>query len=214
MGDPTAKSWETVVIQIVLVLLVFVVSVGGNAAIGALLMRFKKLRTVPNLFIANMAMIDLLNAVINMPLYILYDVLQVLSTMRGKAIAFTITALQVLFFHLNLSMIVVIAADRYGAMVYGLKYMMWKTRQKAYIAIAVVWILSVGYTAANFIIPLRDINIPNGTLIDYQQTLFRGAGRISALTTICVSMAAIGILSVMTRRVIMRARKQVRRSSF
>ena len=76
-------------------------------------MRFKKLRTVPNLFIANMAMIDLLNAVINMPLYILYDVLQVLSTMRGKAIAFTITALHVLFSHLSpLFMIVVIAADR------------------------------------------------------------------------------------------------------
>ena len=211
MDDPTAKSWETVVLQIVLVLLVFVVSVGGNAAIGALLMRFKKLRTVPNLLIANMAMIDLLNAVINMPLYILYDVLRVLGFKRGKAIAFTVGTPHVLFSNLSFFTIVVIASDRYGAIVYGLKYMIWKTRQKAYIAIACVWILSVGCTAAN-LIPLRDINIPNGTVFDYRQALFRSTGRISLLTTISMTVAAIGILSVMTRRVMLRARKEVRRS--
>ena len=210
MGDPTVKTWESIVIQFVLVLIVIIVSVVGNTAIGALLIRFKKLRTVPNLLIANLALVDLLNALVNMPLYILYDVLPMHSSMSGKAITFTVSTLHTLFLLLGLFMTAVIAADRYGAMVYGLKYMTWKTPQKACIAVALAWILSGACTMLNFI-PFRRLDIPNGKVIDYRKALFRSTGRVFLLTAICVTMAVTCILSVMTRRVILRARKEVRR---
>lgn len=40
-----------------------------NGLVLALSARFKSLRTVPNIFVANLAVVDLLSGAINMPLY-------------------------------------------------------------------------------------------------------------------------------------------------
>ena len=77
-------------VQLCLVVILMVISFGGNATVGALLMRFKKLRTIPNILIANMALVDKLNSIINMPIFVLHSMLQVHSFMRPKANAFTI----------------------------------------------------------------------------------------------------------------------------
>ena len=42
-----------VVVHLCLVLILMVISVGGNATVGALVVRFKKLRTILNILIAN-----------------------------------------------------------------------------------------------------------------------------------------------------------------
>ena len=42
-----------VVVQFCLVVILMVISFGGNATVGALLMRFRNLRTIPNILIAN-----------------------------------------------------------------------------------------------------------------------------------------------------------------
>ena len=90
MTHTNAKSWDIMAVQLCLVVILMVISFGGNATVGALLMRFKKLRTIPNILIANMALVDLLNAIINMPIFVLHSMLQVHSFMRPKANAFTI----------------------------------------------------------------------------------------------------------------------------
>ena len=53
----------------VLTTILTLASVLGNGFVLAVVARFKSLRTVPNILIANIALVDLFNAVINMPSY-------------------------------------------------------------------------------------------------------------------------------------------------
>lgn len=58
----------------------------ANGLILGVIVRFKKLRTFPNILLANAALVDLLNALINMPTYLLYCVLEV-GWLKGKTMA-------------------------------------------------------------------------------------------------------------------------------
>ena len=78
-----AKPLLSMVIMGVLTVTLTSTSVLGNGFVLAVIGRFKSLRTVPNILVANLALVDLLNAVINLPLYILYAVLEA-SWFRGK----------------------------------------------------------------------------------------------------------------------------------
>ena len=205
------RSWDVVAVQLCLVVILMVISFGGNATVAALLMRFKKLRTIPNILIANMALVDLLNSIINMPIFVSHFMLKVHSFMRPKADAFTIGFLYALFYQLNLFSMIVMAADRYGAIVHGMKYMLWKTRKKAYVAIGLVWTLSAVSTVINYI-PFVRLNIENGTTDDYRRAQFQTTGRISMLLKVPLQIVAIGTLSVLTWRGMFQARKQVRTS--
>ena len=49
----------------------------GNGIVLGIIARFKKLRTFPNILIANLALADFFNAFINIPMYLLYAVLNV-----------------------------------------------------------------------------------------------------------------------------------------
>ena len=209
MTHTNAKSWGIVAVQLSLAFILMVISVGGNATVGALLIRFKKLRTIPNILIANMALVDLLNSIINMPIFILHFMLQVHSFMGPKANAFTIGFLYALFYELNLFSMVLMAADRYGAIVHGMKYMLWKTRNKAYVAIGLVWTLSVVSTVIYYI-PFVRLNIQNGTTDDYRRAQFQNTGRIAVALAVPLQIVAIAILSMLTWHGMSRARRRVR----
>lgn len=209
MGYGNYKSLEAVAVQLGLILVLLVISLGGNATVGALLIRFKKLRTIPNILIANMALVDLLNSIINMPIFICHSVLHVEALMAPKDSAFAISLLYKLFFSLNISSMVLIAADRYGAIAHGLKYMMWKTRKKAYVAVGLVWILSVVVTTVTHI-PLSGINIQNGTVVDYRKAQFQYTGRYIVAITVPLLVATTGVLSMLTCRAMVHRREKVR----
>ena len=49
----------------------------GNGIVLGIIARFKKLRTFPNILIANLALADFFNAFISIPMYLLYAVLNV-----------------------------------------------------------------------------------------------------------------------------------------
>ena len=58
----------------------------GNGLVLGIIARFKKLRTFPNILIANLALADFFNAFINTPVYLLYAVLKV-NWFAGKTLA-------------------------------------------------------------------------------------------------------------------------------
>ena len=81
----------------VLLLLLAVFSVISNGFVLGIIPRFKKLRNYDNILIANLALVDLLNALINIPMYLLYGVIEV-SCFKGKTLIVFIFFSTVCFF--------------------------------------------------------------------------------------------------------------------
>ena len=66
---------STTISMLILLPLVAVFAVLGNGFALGIIARFKKFRIFPNILIANLALIDLLSALINVPMYLLWGVL-------------------------------------------------------------------------------------------------------------------------------------------
>ena len=66
---------STTISMLILLPLVAVFAVLGNGFVFGIIARFKKFRIFPNILIANLALIDLLSALINVPMYLLWGVL-------------------------------------------------------------------------------------------------------------------------------------------
>ena len=64
----------------------------GNGFVLAVIARFKSLLTVPNILVANLALVDLFNAAINLPPYIIYYVFEA-SWFKGKTLGIMIVVL-------------------------------------------------------------------------------------------------------------------------
>lgn len=80
------KSLFTKLIMSGLTNILTLVSACGSCFVNAVVVRFKSLRTVPNILLSNHALIDLVNAIICVSLYTIYTVLEA-SWFRGKALA-------------------------------------------------------------------------------------------------------------------------------
>ena len=128
-------------IQLSLCLALIVVGVLGNGTIWFVLKRFKPLRTIPNISLANLAAIDLSNIIVNVPLFIAYHVYEE-GTFNTSSASWWTTFLWVLFIDLNTTSMLILVLDRYSGIVHGLKYNLWKTRRKASCTICTSWILA------------------------------------------------------------------------
>jgi len=96
--------------------------------------RFKKLRNYANILIANLALVDLLNALSNMPIYFLYGVLEV-SWFKGKTLAILSAFLSRLFLLLNMTSMLIILVNVFLALTFDLRYFAWKTEERAIVII-------------------------------------------------------------------------------
>ena len=106
-------------------------SVLGNRFVLAIIALFKSLRTVPNIvLIASLALVDLLNSAINMPIYNIYSVLEA-SWFRGKTLAVATTLLNRVFTFLNLASTLAVMGNMYLAISLDLRYFTRKTRHES-----------------------------------------------------------------------------------
>ena len=124
-----------------MIAIVMILSIVGNGIICLLLIRFKTLRTVPNILIANLAAVNILNALTNMPLFILWYICKV-PFLKGRLISWILVTWYVLFVYLTVFNLTAQAMDRFGAIVHGLHYYAWKTKKKAKVAVLFVWLLA------------------------------------------------------------------------
>ncbi|KAK7165799.1 hypothetical protein R3I93_005774 [Phoxinus phoxinus] len=130
----------TIVIAVVLVSIMLVCGV-GNCIFIASLARYKKLRNLTNLLIANLAVSDFLVATVCCPFLVDYYVVKQLSWDHGIVLCVSINYLRTVSLYVSTNALLAIAVDRYMAIVHPLKPRM--RFQTAYWLIFGVWIIPV-----------------------------------------------------------------------
>ena len=80
------KPLSTKVLMSLLTVLLALGATFGNGSILAVIARFKSFRTVPNTLLANLAVVDMLNIAINMPIYMISVTLEA-GWFRGQSLA-------------------------------------------------------------------------------------------------------------------------------
>ncbi|XP_048577261.1 neuromedin-U receptor 2-like [Nematostella vectensis] len=186
------------IIQISMIVVVMAVSIIGNGAVCALLLRFKTLRTVPNILVANLALIDVVNACVNMPLFIMWYQCKV-PYIGGPAVSWFTISFYVLFMNLTVVSLVVLMLDRYGAIVHGLRYHSWKTRNKALFSVFVIWFCACAYTYGQFAMGIH-VDIGPQPAWMYRMEYFKIFGRPFVLTGYVVPLFVISILGILIWR--------------
>ena len=178
----------------------------GSGSILAVIARYKSLRTVPNVLIGNLAAVDLLNAVIYMPIQITYSVLEV-SCYRGQALAIATSLFNRLFAILNLASMLVLLANMYFAIAFDLKYCAWKSNKKAVVCVCVIWFLGI-ILAVLPAIPQLGIDLGDADVREYRQEFFkRGKHFVAAFIAFCIIACA--VLGFLTIRSIRKKKKKV-----
>ena len=162
-------------IHIFMIVFVMVGSILGNGIICLLLVRFKTLRTVPNILVVNLAVVDILNAVINMPLMILWYICKV-PFLKGPKLSWFVVTLYVLFMYLTVFSLTMLAVDRFGAIVLSFRYHTWKTLNKAKVAVVFVWLSAAAYTYGMFTMGLN-IDFGDAPVLVYRIYYLKKFGR-------------------------------------
>lgn len=102
----------TIVIGIVLVCIMLVCGL-GNFIFIATLMRYKKLRNLTNLLIANLAISDFIVAVVCCPFLVDYYVVKQLSWDHGLILCASVNYLRTVSLYVSTNALLAIAVDRY-----------------------------------------------------------------------------------------------------
>ena len=131
-----------VIIQLTLVALLLIVVVLGNSLICAIVWKFKNLRTHANVFVVEMAITDFLNGVINIPLFICYQ-LYPSPTLKGRTVAMICLFIRRGCLLQNVLSVSTIFIDRYLALAYGVRYTAWKNRKIICLTIIVKWFIGL-----------------------------------------------------------------------
>uniref|UniRef100_UPI00358FE852 prokineticin receptor 2-like n=1 Tax=Myxine glutinosa TaxID=7769 RepID=UPI00358FE852 len=113
----------------------------GNMLFSVALLRSKHLRNITNIFIANLAISDLLVAVVCCPFQFEYYVVRQLAWTHGPRLCASINYLRAVSLYVSTNVLLAIAVDRYLVVVHPLKPRV--MRPTAYIMVAVVWAVSI-----------------------------------------------------------------------
>ena len=171
-----------------------VASLLGNSFILAVVARFKKLRTVPNILVANLALVDLLNSIINMPLAMI-SILEV-NWFRGKTLAILANFSQRIFTVLNLVSMLVMMANVYLAITFDLRYLAWKTKKKTLICCFLIWLIDIVAVSLHTI-PLLDINLGDAPVHEYRAEIFK-RGKYFCATFFALFIISLAVLGFLT----------------
>lgn len=194
------KPLSTIIPMAVCLSMLIISSSLANGLILGVIARFKKLRTFTNILLANAALVDLLNALINMPTYLLYGVLEV-SWLKGKTLAIFSVYLSRLFIFLHLVSILSLLVNAFLGIAFDFRYFAWKTKQKAICVVVLEWVMSL-VTLSLFSIPLFSIDLQDAHLYTYRQHVYSEYKTLqAAVITFFISGAiAFGALSVYSIR--------------
>lgn len=200
-----AKSLFAKIIMNILIVTLTSASVLGNGFVLAVLARFKSLRTVPNILVANLALVDLLNAVINLPFHMML-ILEIIW-FRGETLAMLTIAVNRIFVILNLVSVLAMVANMYLAISFDLRYFTWKTNKKALVCVFLIWFISIALLVL-FSIPLFDINLHDAHVNEYREEIFKqGKNIVAVVLALFIIFGA--VLGFLTARAIKKKKKKV-----
>ncbi|CAL7951301.1 unnamed protein product [Xylocopa violacea] len=124
---------------------IFLLSVVGNSLVLITLARNKRMRTVTNVYLLNLAVSDLLLGVFCMPFTLLGQILK--NFVFGITMCKLIPYFQAVSVSVAVWTLVAISLERYFAICRPLKSRRWQTQFHAYKMIAVVWTASLTWNA-------------------------------------------------------------------
>ena len=178
----------------------------GNGIVLGIIARFKKLRTFPNILIANLALADFFNAFINTPVYLLYAVLKV-NWFTGKTLAIISLSSLSLFTFVNVVSMLVLLVNMFLAITFDVKYFTWKTNKKAIIMVLVEWL--VGFSCAVLLCLNCDVDLQQDASVSTYRNEVLGKGKpiAAAITSAFVVIAV--VLSAMIFGSIQKMKRQV-----
>ncbi|MGH0137135.1 UNVERIFIED_CONTAM: hypothetical protein FKN15_015831 [Acipenser sinensis] len=130
----------TIVIGVVLICIMLVCGI-GNFLFIATLARYKKLRNLTNLLIANLAISDFIVAIVCCPFLVDYYVVRQLSWEHGLMLCAAVNYLRTVSLYVSTNALLAIAVDRYLAIVHPLRPRM--KYQTAYFLITGVWVVPI-----------------------------------------------------------------------
>ena len=200
-----AKPLFAKVIMNTLVVILTSASVLGNGFVLAVLARFKSLRTVPNILVGNLALVDLLNAVMDLPFHMM-SILEV-SWFRGKTLAMITVFIHRAFITLNLTSMLAMVANVYLAISFDFKYFTWKTNKKALVGVFLIWFINF-LMLFLFALPLLDINLHDAHVNQYRAEIFE-QGKNFAAAIVLLFILCGGVLGFLTTRAIKKKKKKV-----
>ena len=201
-----AKPFLTKLVMSVLTVILSSAAVLGNGLVVAVIARFKSLRTVPNILVANLALVDLYNAVINIPPYMIYTVIEA-SWFRGKALAIMTSISDRLFLILNLASMLAMMTNVYLAISFDLKYLGWKTNKKALVCVFLIWSISVVLVMLSSI-PSLDIDLSDAHVIEYRTEIYK-KGKHFVASIMAFFLICGAVVSFLTIRAIRKKKKEV-----
>ena len=178
----------------------------GNGIVLGIIARFKKLRTFPNILIANLALADFFNAFINIPMYLLYAVLNV-KWFRGKTLAMiSIFSFSLLTF-VNVVSMLVLLVNMFLAITFDVKYFTWKTNKKAIIMVLVEWL--VGFSCAVLLCLNCDVDLQKEASVSTYRSEVSDKGKPIAPVIISAFVVIAVVLSAMIFGSIQKMKRQV-----
>lgn len=136
------------VVAFILCVITFV-TIFGNLLVLVALYRFKKLRSMSNCLIGNLAVSDLLLALSVLPISTTYDLLG--YWVFGEIMCTIWLCIDVLYCTASIWGLCTIAVDRYTATVYPVWYLEKKSPTRALVYIIFVWMFSIIVSVAPFI---------------------------------------------------------------
>lgn len=205
---PQEKSFATQAAMMFLAVTLTFIAVIGNGSFVAIFARFKVFRNFPNTLFANLALIDFLNALINVPLFAMYFVLQT-SWLTGKTWTIISSSLNLEFALLNLVFMSVLMLDRFLAVYLDLKYFTWKTPKKAKITVFLMWLVCTILVALSSV-PLFGMDFEGEPLIVSRIKIFRERKLVVA-SLMALSTITSTVLGMLTNYFIHQKKKQVRK---
>ena len=208
-NDEEKTDLTTFSIQILLLAIIFIIAIVGNALVCFVVYHFKHLRTIPNFFIVNLSVIDLCNALINVPLFVGYYIIKA-EIFRGKWVSYVCCSLHNYMIYLNVLALLVLMADRYGAIKFKLRYHTWKTKSKACLGIALIWILgtvlliALGFRRDRILSPYEGLSV-----MEYRRILYKTEGWKVAIGIVGIPFLGIAVLGFLVWRAVRASRWRI-----
>ncbi|XP_041972909.1 cholecystokinin receptor type A-like [Aricia agestis] len=122
-------------------ILIFLLSISGNCLVIATLASNRRMRTVTNVYLLNLAVSDFLLGVFCLPFTLVGQIYR--RFLFGATLCKLIPFLQAVSVSVDVWTLVAISLERYFAICRPLKSRKWQTQCHAYKMIATVWIISV-----------------------------------------------------------------------
>ncbi|XP_064481972.1 cholecystokinin receptor type A-like [Ornithodoros turicata] len=146
LTDTTAIATpEDFVLRVTLYAIIFFFAVVGNALVMVTLVQNKRMRTVTNVFLINLAVSDLLLGVFCMPFTLIGSLLR--NFVFGEIMCKCIPYLQAVSVSVSVWTLVSISLERFFAIVRPLQSRRWQTISHAYRVIGAVWAFSLLHMA-------------------------------------------------------------------